>query len=35
MKASRYSKKVENRVEYRTAKEYVESFLDKNSGNWC
>lgn len=33
MKASRYSKKVENRVEYRTAKEYVESFLDKNSGN--
>lgn len=32
MKASRY-KKVENRVEYRTAMEYVESFLDKNSGN--
>lgn len=33
MKASRYSKKVENRVEYRTAMEYVESFIDKNSGN--
>lgn len=32
VKASRY-KKVENRVEYRTAMEYVESFLDKNSGN--
>lgn len=32
MKASRY-KKVENRVEYRTAMEYVESFLDKNYGN--
>ena len=32
MKASRY-KKVENRVEYRTAMESVESFLDKNSGN--
>lgn len=31
MKASRY-KKVENRVEYRTATEYVESFLDNNSG---
>lgn len=30
MKASRYSKKVENRVEYRTAMEYVESFLENN-----
>lgn len=30
MKASRYSKKVENRVEYRTANEYVESFLENN-----
>lgn len=31
MKASRY-KKSKNRVEYRTAVEFVESFMDKNSG---
>lgn len=30
MKASRY-KKVENRVEYKTAQEFVESFLDENA----
>lgn len=33
MKVSSYSKKANNRTQYRTAKEYVESFFDNSSEN--